>query len=80
MALISGRTGNKPRLLSEAIAQSCKCIMLEKPSVPTVAELEAMQDEVAATGVEVLMGYNKNVCKYVKRTRGFAEGVEGGTI
>ena len=54
--------------------------MLEKPSVPTVVELEAMQDEVAATVVEVLMRYNKNVCKYVKRTRGFAEGVEGGTI
>lgn len=63
MVLISGRTGDNPRLLSEAIAESCKCIMLEKSGAPTVTELEAMRDEAAAAWVEVLMGYNKNVCK-----------------
>jgi len=28
-----------------------------------VKELEAMRDEASKAGVEVLMGYNKNVCK-----------------
>jgi len=80
MALISGRTADNPRLLSEAIAQGCKCIMLEKPGAPTVAELEAMQAEAKEAGVEVLMGYNKNVCKYVRKTREYAESIEGGHV
>merc|ERR1740139_1155277 len=32
-----------PALLSEAIAQGCKCILLEKPGAPTVTELVAMR-------------------------------------
>jgi predicted dehydrogenase len=51
------------RLLNEAIASGASCIYLEKPGAPTVKELEAMRDEAAKAGVEVLMGYNKNVCK-----------------
>ena len=31
-------------------------------------------------GVEVLMGYNKNVCKYVRKTREFAETVPGSHV
>ena len=73
LALISGRTADNPRLLSESIKKGAKCIYLEKPGAPTVAELEAMQAEAEAAGVEVLMGYNKNVCKYVRKTREFAE-------
>jgi len=80
LALISGRTADNPKLLSEAIAQGCKCILLEKPGAPTVTELEGMRDEAAAAGVEVLMGYNKNVCKYVSKTREFAEGKEGAHV
>jgi len=75
LALISGRTADNPRLLTESIANGCKTIYLEKPGAPTVAELEGMQAEAAAAGVEVLMGYNKNVCKYVTKTREFAAGV-----
>mmetsp|Transcript_14302 Transcript_14302/g.23124 ORF Transcript_14302/g.23124 Transcript_14302/m.23124 type:complete len:317 (-) Transcript_14302:80-1030(-) len=80
LALISGRTADNPRLLSEAIAHGSKCIYLEKPGAPTVAELEAMKDEAAAAGVEVLMGYNKNVCKYVRKTREFAESLPGSHV
>jgi len=80
MALISGRTADNPALLSESIAQGCKCIMLEKPGAPTVTELESMQAEAKDAGVEVLMGYNKNVCKYVRKTREYAEGVDGGHV
>jgi len=72
VALISGRTGDNPRLLTESIDAGCKCIYLEKPGAPTVAELEQMKAEAEAAGVPVLMGYNKNVCKYVAKTREFA--------
>ena len=72
LALISWRTADNPKLLTESIAQGCKCIYLEKPGAPTVAELEQMKKEAEAAGVEVLMGYNKNVCKYVRKTREFA--------
>ena len=59
VALISGRTADNPRLLSECINAGCKCIYLEKPGAPTVAELQQMKDEAEKAGIEVLMGYNK---------------------
>jgi predicted dehydrogenase len=75
LALISGRTADNPKLLTDSIAMGAKCVYLEKPGAPTVAELEAMKKEAEDAGVEVLMGYNKNVCKYVRKTREFAETV-----
>jgi len=80
LALISGRTADNPRLLSESIASGSKCIYLEKPGAPTVAELQAMKEEAEAAGVEVLMGYNKNVCKYVSKTRDFAAANAGSHV
>jgi predicted dehydrogenase len=72
LALISGRTADNPKLLTESIAHGAKCVYLEKPGAPTVAELQQMKQEAEAAGVEVLMGYNKNVCKYVAKTREYA--------
>jgi predicted dehydrogenase len=80
VALISGRTADNPRLLGECIAKGCKCIYLEKPGAPTVKELEEMKAEAEEAGIEVLMGYNKNVCKYVRKTREFAETVPGSHV
>jgi len=80
LALISGRTADNPRLLSESIKSGAKCIYLEKPGAPTVAELQAMKEEAEKAGVEVLMGYNKNVCKYVRNTREFAATVPGSHV
>jgi predicted dehydrogenase len=80
LALISGRTADNPKLLTESIAHGCKCIYLEKPGAPTVAELEQMKKEADAAGVEVLMGYNKNVCKYVRKTREFAATLPGSQV
>ena len=80
LALISGRTADNPRLLTESIAFGSKCIYLEKPGAPTVAELQQMSDEASAAGVEVLMGYNKNVCKYVRKTREFASSLPGSHV
>jgi predicted dehydrogenase len=80
LALISGRTADNPRLLTESIAKGAKCIYLEKPGAPTVKELEQMKAEADAAGVEVLMGYNKNVCKYVRKTREFAASLPGSHV
>lgn len=80
VALISGRTADNPRLLTECLAAGCKCIYLEKPGAPTVAELEQMKKEAEEAGVEVLMGYNKNVCKYVTKTREYAEAHPGSHV
>merc|ERR1712241_1199798 len=54
--------------------------MGEKPGAPTVTELESMKAEADAAKVDVLMGYNKNVCKYVRKTREFAETVDGSHV
>lgn len=75
MALVSGRTADNPRLLEECIANGCDTIYLEKPGAPTVTELEDMKKKASEAGVSVLMGYNKNVCKYVSKVRTHAETV-----
>mmetsp|Transcript_835 Transcript_835/g.1951 ORF Transcript_835/g.1951 Transcript_835/m.1951 type:complete len:369 (-) Transcript_835:108-1214(-) len=80
LALISGRTADNPRLLGECISNGCSTIYLEKPGAPTVAELSAMRDEAKAAGVTVLMGYNKNVCKYVSKAREYAAANEGSHV
>lgn len=79
-ALISGRTADNPRFFSEAIANGCTTIFLEKPGAPTVAELDAMRQEAVDKSVTVLMGYNKNVCKYVRKTREFASTMPGSHV
>jgi predicted dehydrogenase len=39
-----------------------------------------MRDEAKAAGVAVLMGYNKNVCKYVSKAREYAAANEGSHV
>lgn len=80
LALVSGRTADNPRLLGECIKAGCTTIYLEKPGAPTVAELASMKDEAKAAGVSVLMGYNKNVSKYVSKAREFAAANEGSLV
>jgi predicted dehydrogenase len=80
LALISGRTADNPKLLTECITAKCSTIYLEKPGAPTVSELEQMRDEAKAAGVTVLMGYNKNVCKYVSKAREYAATHEGSHV
>eukprot|EP00339_Tiarina_fusa_P023285 CAMPEP_0117011164 /NCGR_PEP_ID=MMETSP0472-20121206/9654_1 /TAXON_ID=693140 ORGANISM="Tiarina fusus, Strain LIS" /NCGR_SAMPLE_ID=MMETSP0472 /ASSEMBLY_ACC=CAM_ASM_000603 /LENGTH=368 /DNA_ID=CAMNT_0004713879 /DNA_START=37 /DNA_END=1143 /DNA_ORIENTATION=+ len=80
LALISGRTADNPALLTKCIEGKCSTIYLEKPGAPTVAELEKMRDEAKAAGVAVLMGYNKNVCKYVSKAREYAAANEGSHV
>merc|ERR1711865_1211005 len=65
---------------SESIKHGSKCIYLEKPGAPTVTELVAMKAEADDADVEVLMGYNKNVCKYIRETREFASKTPGSIV
>ncbi|KAL7543882.1 hypothetical protein ACHAXR_013285 [Thalassiosira sp. AJA248-18] len=80
LALISGRTCDNPRLLGESIAAGCTVIYLEKPGAPTVAELKAMKQQAADANVSICMGYNKNVCKYVRKAREFAASSDGSHV
>lgn len=73
LALISGRTADNPHLVTEAIAAGCTTIYLEKPGAPTVEELEGIRGLAVSANVPILMGYNKNVCKYVTKVREAAE-------
>merc|ERR1719162_2286038 len=58
----------------------CTAIYLEKPGAPTVAELTTMKETASKSSVTILMGYNKNVCKYVSNTRDFAATIEDGHV
>ena len=53
------------KLIPMPLPQGCTTVYLEKPGAPSVPELEAMQALAAQKGVQVYMGYNKNVTKYV---------------
>jgi len=80
LALVSGRTADNPGLLGEAIAAGCTVIYLEKPGAPTVTELKAMKKQAADANVAISMGYNKNVCKYVRKAREFAAATPGSHV
>ena len=80
LGIISARTADNPSLLADCLDIGCKTIYLEKPGAPTVAELSAMKDEAAAAGIKVLMGYNKNVCKYVTKAREYADAHAGSHV
>merc|ERR1712238_428178 len=64
----------------DAIAAGCTVIYLEKPGAPTVAEPKAMKAQAAAADVAIAMGYNKNVCKYVRKARDFAAATPGSHV
>mmetsp|Transcript_22057 Transcript_22057/g.44411 ORF Transcript_22057/g.44411 Transcript_22057/m.44411 type:complete len:372 (+) Transcript_22057:153-1268(+) len=80
LALISGRTVDNPRLLSEAISAGCSVVYLEKPGAPTVEQLREMKLEASDANVQICMGYNKNVCKYVRKAREFAAQIPGSHV
>jgi predicted dehydrogenase len=70
MALIAGRTADNPKLLRDVVeVGGCTHVMLEKPGAPTVAELEGMSAYAKEKGVDVYMGYNKNIAKYITKAR-----------
>jgi predicted dehydrogenase len=46
-------------------------VYLEKPGAPTVSLLEGMRAQSEASGIPVVMGYNKGVSKYVSQVLSF---------
>ena len=55
-------------------------VYLEKPGAPTVQELESMKRAAQTAHVSICMGYNKNVCKYVRTARNYAATVPGSHV
>jgi len=80
LTLLSGRTADNPRLFKEAIDAGSQTIYLEKPGAPSVKELQLMRDQAKRSNVRVFMGYNKNVSKYVRKTREFAKNVPNSKV
>jgi predicted dehydrogenase len=74
LAIISARTADNPHLFASCLDHlGCHAIFLEKPGASSVVELELMQTKAAELGVTVYMGFNKNVSKYVTKTREYAK-------
>jgi len=74
--IISARTSDNPKLFDECLQHKPKCLLLEKPGAPTLAELEAMKEKALAAKVRVFMGFNKNVSAYLKRALSFSQQAE----
>ncbi|KAJ8599129.1 hypothetical protein CTAYLR_006358 [Chrysophaeum taylorii] len=69
MAMICTRTADMPKYVTDSIENGISHVFLEKPGAPTVGELEDMAAKAKAAGVEIYMGYNKNVTAYVTKGR-----------
>lgn len=73
LAIISARTSDNPSLFASCLGIGCHAIFLEKPGAPSVSELEKMRDKAKDLGVSVFMGFNKNVSKFVSKSREYAK-------
>lgn len=80
LAIISARTLDNPSLFAGCLGIGCHAIFLEKPGAQSVAELEAMRNDAKKLGVYVFMGFNKNVSKFVTKSREYAETHEGTNV
>jgi hypothetical protein len=75
LGIISARTADNPKLFTDCIQSqngNFHTILLEKPGAPSVSELIQMRDMAKDAGVQVYMGFNKNVSSYVERTLKYA--------
>ncbi len=80
MCLIAGRTNDNPKLFKQCVEQGAKVIYLEKPGAPTVAELQDMSDLAESKGIQVYLGYNKNVTPYVQKALALHKETEGSSV
>jgi len=78
LCIISARTADNPKLLTECVSKGCTAIYLEKPGATTVSDLESMRDLAASKNVAVHMGFNKNVSSYLLKSREFVDNYDGG--
>lgn len=80
LAIISARTSDNPGLFSGCLEIGCHAIFLEKPGAPSVEELNEMKTKAETAGVRVFMGFNKNVSKFVAKTRALEARHAGSTV
>lgn len=73
-------TSDNPSLFASCLGIGSHAIFLEKPGAPSVAELELMKTKANEVGATVYMGFNKNVSKYVSKTRHFAKSHPGTNV
>jgi len=66
IAVVSTRTPDMPDAVNAIIDKGFSHIYLEKPGASDTASLENMHKKASASGVEIMMGYNKNVAEYVR--------------
>ncbi|KAL7515878.1 hypothetical protein ACHAWX_000951 [Stephanocyclus meneghinianus] len=80
LAIISARTADNPSLFDSCLGIGCHYIFLEKPGAPSLSQLEEMMINAEKVGVKVFMGFNKNVSKYVAKTREYEMKTPGATV
>jgi hypothetical protein len=73
-------TSDNPSLFASCLGIGSHAIFLEKPGAPSVAELELMKNKANEVGATVYMGFNKNVSKYVSKTRHYAKSHPGTNV
>lgn len=67
LCVVSGRTGDNPRLFRECIGIGASHIYLESPGAPTIDQLKDMQSLAETRGVEVYMGYQRICASYIQK-------------
>lgn len=72
LVILAPRTQDVPRLFRELMAAQPALgvthMLVEKPGGPDVVSIAAMQAEAAAAGIQVFVGYNKNVANFTQRS------------
>jgi predicted dehydrogenase len=66
LALLAGRTENNPELFEAVCKKGVTHVLVEKPGAETAAQLEAMHELAGKNGIQVVVGYNKNVSEYTQ--------------
>ena len=80
LAVIAGRAAENPKLFRQCIEKRVTHIYLEKPGASSAGELETMRQQAATARVQVYLGYNKNVTKYVLLAREVAARLPGAEV
>jgi len=65
MAVVSTRADDNPALMRKLCEKGVTHVYLEKPGAATTEGLEEIQSMAKASGMQVMMGYNKNGAGYV---------------
>ncbi|GAB2876642.1 hypothetical protein GCM10027180_03740 [Microbulbifer echini] len=68
LVVISIRTSSNVRVFESVVAKGYRNIYLEKPGADSLEKLQTMQRLADADSVNVVIGYQKHIARYVKET------------